>query len=480
MPSSSARGARTLPYVLFFAGLSYAFDCAIPPIYIDVHTRAVHELSSFQYGSFFGAGTPAQNLSLWPSLEHNETTVVDLNICDGNKDATCGNRTGGLFTKEDSASFKATPQYQSLDSDDFSNVTLGTDTVHLYTHYFESDPAMETTVQGVPVTVLDALPTTNFSAPYSSLALGPKSSLLQSLYNAGKISSRSFGLYIGEASLSSPPSEGSLDSISNIPWTVNGSVTLGGYDATRFKAPVCSFQLQTPSAGSSALQVTITDVRLTIDSQDSDTSLAQADTNKTPTAFDAYISTSSIPITLPSQILDNLKARTADLPPTSNLTLSFIMNTSDGSHPFQTYITPSSLATAIASPSDSSTPFTLGIPFLSSNYLSVDYDTSTFYLAPAVPRASFIGQTTFCPHSTPEPFTEPNGHSFSKQGLIGAVIGGSIGIVAIFSLAYCLIGSWLGRRKEQRLYGSKAKEIEMDAEETQALTEHRFRFWRSR
>lgn len=97
-----ARGARTLSYIVFFAGLSHTFDCSIPPIYIDVHTRAVHELSSFQYGSFFGVGTPAQNLSLWPSLEHNETTVVDLNICDGNKAAACGNRTGGLFAKEDS------------------------------------------------------------------------------------------------------------------------------------------------------------------------------------------------------------------------------------------------------------------------------------------------------------------------------------------------------------------------------------------
>lgn len=339
---------------------------------------------------------------------------------------------------------------------------------------------METTVDAVPVSVLDALPTSNSSAPYSNLALGPKSSLLQSLYNAGKISSRSFGLYIGEASLSSPSPEGSLDSISNIPWIVNGSVTLGGYDATRFTAPVRSFQLQQPSAGSSALRVTITDVRLTIDSQQSNTSLAQADTNEAPSAFDAYISTSSIPITLPSQVVDNLKARTANLPPTSNLTLSFVMNTSDGSHPFQTFITPSSLETAIASSSDTSAPFTLGIPFLSSNYLSVNYDTSTFYLASAVTRAPFIGQTTHCPHTTPKAFTAPTGHSFSKQGLIGAVIGGSIGIVAIFSVAYCLIGSWLRRRKEQRLYGSKAKEIEMDAEETVALTEHRFRFWRSR
>lgn len=375
-----------------------------------------------------------------------------------------------------STSFKATPQYQSLDVASSTNVTLGTDTAHLYIHYFESDPAMETTMEAVPISVLDSAPTSNSSAPFSNLALGPTSSLLQSLYNAGKISSRSFGLYLGEAAFPSSPL--SSNSASGLPWAANGSVTLGGYDAARLRNPVGSFQLQQPPAGPNAFKVTVADVRLTLNNSESETSLVEASTDRADTAFDAYVSTSSVPMVLPSQILDNLKDRTANLPPTSNLTLSFVLKTSDGSQPFQVFITPSSLTTAITSPPDGSSSFTLGIPFLSSNYMAVDYDTSTFYLAPAVPSAPFISQTTYCPRVTPKPYSRPDVHGFSKQGLIGAVIGGSIGVVAAIALAYCLIGHWWRKRKEERLYGTRGKEIEMDEEETMELTEHRVRFWR--
>lgn len=377
-------------------------------------------------------------------------------------------------------SFKSTPQYQSLDLAASSNITLGTDTVHLYTHFFESDPAMGTNVETVPISILNSLPTSNSSAPFSYLALGPSSSLLRSLYNTGKISSRSFGLYVGEVAF--PSTSSSLNSISDVPWTANGSVTFGGYDSARLKNPVGSFQLQQPPNGLNAFKVSVADVRLISDSDTDlpDTSLLKASPDKANATFGAYVSTSSIPIVIPSQVLDNLKDRTKDLSTTTNVTISFILNTASGPQPFQVFTTPASIETSFAAPSDGSAPFTLGLPFLSSNYLAVDYDAGSFYLAPAVPSAPFIAQTTLCPQTTPKPYGKPNVHSFSKQGLIGAVLGGSIGVIAALTLSYCFIGRWLRRRKREKLYGGKGKEIELDEEEMTGLTEHRLRFWRKR
>lgn len=75
---------------------SSALNCSIPPVYVDIHDRDVHGTDVQQYGSFLGMGTPAQNLSLWPSIVQNETSVAAEQFCDNSTLADCRANTGGL------------------------------------------------------------------------------------------------------------------------------------------------------------------------------------------------------------------------------------------------------------------------------------------------------------------------------------------------------------------------------------------------
>lgn len=95
-----------LSAMVLLAQSSAAFNCSIPPIYVDIHKRVTHLTNNFQYGSFIGVGTPAQNHSLWPSLSRNQTSFGANTFCDGNsalKD--CENSTGGFFNSRDSTTY---------------------------------------------------------------------------------------------------------------------------------------------------------------------------------------------------------------------------------------------------------------------------------------------------------------------------------------------------------------------------------------
>lgn len=80
-----------------------AFDCSVPPIYVDIHKRAVRGTDVFQYGSFVGVGTPSQNQSLWPSLSHNETTVAFASYCGRSDLPNCRQNTRGEFDTVESS-----------------------------------------------------------------------------------------------------------------------------------------------------------------------------------------------------------------------------------------------------------------------------------------------------------------------------------------------------------------------------------------
>lgn len=47
-------------------------------------------------------GTPAQNLSLWPSLTQNETSVASDQFCEHSKLENCRDNTGGIVDVTDS------------------------------------------------------------------------------------------------------------------------------------------------------------------------------------------------------------------------------------------------------------------------------------------------------------------------------------------------------------------------------------------
>ncbi len=75
-------------------------SCSIPPIYVDFHDRAVDGGVTFQYGLFTGIGSPiSQNLSQWPSLSHNETTVGGLDYCASDNN-NCLNQSHGFYSPD--------------------------------------------------------------------------------------------------------------------------------------------------------------------------------------------------------------------------------------------------------------------------------------------------------------------------------------------------------------------------------------------
>lgn len=99
--STMASLAVYLSATVLFAQSSFAFNCSISPIYVDIHKRAVHDSEVFQYGSFIGVGTPAQNHSLWPSLTQNQTSFGARTFCDGNSTLRdCDTSTGGFFESQ--------------------------------------------------------------------------------------------------------------------------------------------------------------------------------------------------------------------------------------------------------------------------------------------------------------------------------------------------------------------------------------------
>ena len=107
---------------VLFAQYTVAFNCSISPIYVDIHKRAVHDSSVFQYGSFIGVGTgetasatSAQNHSLWPSLMQNHMSFGALDYCKKSNLSNCEESTGGFFSSNQSTRYVAhTPRLISL------------------------------------------------------------------------------------------------------------------------------------------------------------------------------------------------------------------------------------------------------------------------------------------------------------------------------------------------------------------------------
>jgi hypothetical protein len=89
----------TLFGALLLVSAVAANDCNINPIFVDFHDRAVDGGITFQYGLFTGIGSPiSQNLSQWPSLSYNETTVGSLDYCTSSPFANCINQSHGFYS----------------------------------------------------------------------------------------------------------------------------------------------------------------------------------------------------------------------------------------------------------------------------------------------------------------------------------------------------------------------------------------------
>lgn len=292
--------------------------------------------------------------------------------------------------------------------------------------------------------------------------MGLQSTVLEGLFQQGLIAARTLGYYGG----SSTPRAGGV---------INGSIAWGGYDSGRFTDPVHTYDMDTASADYLPLNVT----NIVIESSDGATNVSLFDREKFSNlesgdnTFTAKLSTDQFPISLPYQITQNFKkavsASASDLSDgslrlnkTFNGTMTFVL--SDGFRvtlPHDVLYNVSGNSPIQDRKEKDTSPFYLSLPFLSQVYLMMDYDASVFHLATAIQENQFVVPASFCPHDTPAAFTRPQHGSFSKAGLIGAVVGGVIGglvLMSVGAVAIYMIKQQRKVDKEEKVQRLKAKE----------------------
>lgn len=424
-----------LTVALIYASLSASLviaDCSIPPIYLDVHAREVEGTdNAVSYGAYINIGSPVQQLSLWPSLEINETTLADVNFCSSS--SCSASSAHGLFDPAKSSSFQNAPPTQldnaSLLTGSVSTIAqTGTDVLHLWEDLMVDDTA-ETNISSFPLQLLSnyTSSTDPFFGPAGLVGLGPSSTVLDYLQKAGQIASRSYGLFLGTAY---PRASGTN--------SVNGSVTLGGYDAARFQAPVQSFALAPSDTAGGALRVPVSAMTLSSSSGN----LVHAH------PFTASLSTAQYELTLPASLAASLPS---SVDPAADLTLTITLGDN-----FTVSFDAAWLSTHPFAFSSSDTgPYVLGASFLASTYLSVSYDSTppAFFLAPALPQAAYVNPRALCANAVPLPQGSAHVSFFVKNGLVGLIVGGSIGGGALTVLGIVVFGGWRreGRSKEDVL-----------------------------
>ncbi|KAF2158002.1 hypothetical protein K461DRAFT_28340 [Myriangium duriaei CBS 260.36] len=184
-------------------------------------------------------GTPSQLLSFRPMLPGNNTYVYgnDNQACSQFQTGSgaCITYRGGFYSPDSSTSRMsssvnasgADPFDSTIQNSNTSDVTWSQDIIQL---------GGNTTLNGYPLGVLEEATGNDELAQQNILGLGANSTLLNTLKSAGRIASRSFGMFYG---LTGATPSAQMD----------GSLVLGGYDrakvvgqgvATKFISnPIC-------------------------------------------------------------------------------------------------------------------------------------------------------------------------------------------------------------------------------------------------
>ncbi|KAF2467883.1 acid protease [Lindgomyces ingoldianus] len=457
---------------VLFSQSTVAFNCSKPPIYVDIHKRAVHGTDRFQYGSFIGVGSPAQNQSLWPSLSQNTTSFASSSYCNNNTTLkNCSVSTGGFFDVSLSTSFQENGKdFKSKDTERNGTFTgiYGQDDMHLYTHYFETDGASQTLLSNVTIEVAESGAITP-----GIVGIGASSIVLQDLIDRDVIAGRTYSLYIGQGH-------------DRAGGAVNGSNTFGGYDAGRFTGPVHKYSMKTSNLN--PMTVRVKDIIIT-DSKNPGTNVSLFDPAKFPSmksrpdTFEAQITTDQYPLSLPYEITQNFMSQlgaekdntwgdnSLKLKNPFSGSLSIVLD--DGftvTIPPEVLVNASNITPIQDRDEKSTAPFYLSTAFLSQVYLMADFDTYVFYLAEAIQKNNAVMPQTFCPKSTPTAYERPKQSAFVAQGLIGAVIGGIFGGIGIGVVAFCFVMAMRRRRDEKKLEerlekGKQAKIMQMEVED---------------
>jgi hypothetical protein len=214
------------------------------------------------------------------------------------------------------------------------------------------------------------------------------------------------------------------------------------------------------------LPLNITDVRIA--SADGSTNASLLDNGKFPNlgsgdhSFVGRLTSDQFPIHLPYQVTQNFIKTLSAVPSglsdgslrinkTFNGNMTFTL--SDGFQvtiPSDVLYNATGLSPVADRKQDDNSPFYLSLPFLAQIYLMMDYESSVFHVATAVQENVMVMPTPFCPHSTPTAYATPAASSFKKKGLIGALIGGIIGLIVLSTLGFFIVKMCIAERKIQK------------------------------
>ena len=353
---------------------------------------------------------------------------------------------------------------------------FGQDKIHLYQHFIESEPATETVVEDFPVLVA-----ANGSADPGRIGLGQKSTLLDRLAAQNLIAGRSFSLYTGTGM---EPAGGAI----------NGSLTLGGYDATRFTGTVYNETLD--ASATSPFKVHVSDIIVNDSSggRGGQSNLSLFDKTRFPNlssgpaGFDAVISTDDYPLSLPDEVTQNLMAalgversdRSDGLLPLKNAFAgSLTIALSNGLRvtlPAEVLVKASGLFGVADAPKPASNATgappasapTLGLAFLTQVYLMADYDAGQFHLAQAVHAAPFISVRTTCPRTVPVAYARDPVKPFGRLGLVGVVVGAVVGGIGLLFLSWWALAHLVALRRHRQAKRAQKEALELKTRDLEA------------
>ncbi|RMZ77754.1 hypothetical protein DV737_g4220, partial [Chaetothyriales sp. CBS 132003] len=436
--------------------------CANPatPLQLLITNNTVTEDgASSARGIAIGLGNPQQVLSLLPAVADSDLFIFNSADCGPSSNDSCIARKGGVFDPKKSSTYVVTTEAQwngtqDTSSDDGSYIyfndelRFGSDGVSFGFPAFLNQPGY---------------------GSQAGLPLGANSTFVRAVYEAGEAPSEVWGLWPGTRNIYEPE---------------EGLLVIGGYDISRVNGEWTEF----PTYENCATCVVVE--QMTYVWEGGSTSLLANSSDYLAIGLEPFSKGLSLPqymfekfATASEGTYDpDLELLTYDIdnPPTGNISVTLsngyqttILSQEIFSKP-RTYnsegvysITNDSvIISVISNDTDPRYVASWGMPFLTMNYILMDYESQLFKMAPAIRGdASLVGSpviSTICgaalptgtgdsptnsQSSTPIPTTTPNGHKSHTATIVGSVVGGVVGLALIL----CGFGYlfWRSNRKNR-------------------------------
>lgn len=414
--------------------------------------------SAITRGIQISMGTPPQIVSLRPSTSDDGLYVVNKAQCAPEYNSTCIGSYGGVFDYGASRTFNQVSEGQwngtvSSSSDDLS-----------FIHFNDALGFGNATVYGFP-----AIYDEPGYGGQGVLPLGADSDFLKLGVETGMIPSTVFGLWTGSRSTSNP---------------VDGSLVLGGYDKTRYKGEFKTFD----SEPKCEFCVIITD--LMYETEDKSVSLF----SNASESLQVALQPSTRVMYVPQNVWENFRDASGGIydagylnyyagnPPKGNITatlqngykttipteeLFYYPRGFDDQGKYDVKNNTYQIGLFMNQTNDGYV-MDWGIPFLTMNYIIADYTRKQFKMAEAI-RTDFSNQgggyvlTASCdpttsstatatgtvvPASTSSAAALPGDKADHTKAIIGGVVGGILGLIAILGGLGFLF--WRHRKRHQR------------------------------